>query len=80
MENIRYERSYLLDKGLHGEVYKVVNSSTGEECVMKKINTKKTDQAVFQNEVALMKKINILSSLYLVKYITSYVEKKNLNM
>ena len=54
------------------------NSSTGEECAMKVISTNNTNQDMFQNEVALMKKINTLSSPYLVKYITSYVRREKL--
>ena len=76
MENKGYERLEQLGEGSYSKVYKVRNSSTGEECVMKKISAKKTDQAMFQNEITLMKKINNLSSPYLVKYIESYVREK----
>jgi len=78
MENAGYEKLKKLGQGSYGKVYKVRNSSTGEECVMKIISTKKTDQAMFQNEVTLMKEINTLSSPHLVKYITSYVREKEL--
>jgi len=76
MKNKGYEKLEQLGQGAYSKVYKVKNSSTGEECVMKTINTKKTDQAMFQNEVAIMEKINTLSSPYFVRYITSYVREE----
>ena len=76
MENTEYVESEQLGEGCYGRVYEVKNNSTGEEYAMKKISTKKIDQAMFQNEVALMEKINNLSSPYLVKYIKSYVREE----
>jgi len=76
MENTGYEKLCIIGRGAYGKVYKVRNTSTGEECAMKTISAKYTDQATFQNEVALMEKINTLSSPYLVKYITSYVKEE----
>ena len=78
MESTGYEELGLLGQGSCSKVYKVRNISTGEECVMKIISTKKIDQVMFQNEVAIMEKINALSSSYFVKYITSYVREKEL--
>ena len=78
MENTEYGKPALLGKGSYGEVYKVRNNNTNKKYLMKTIGTKKVDQAMFQNEIALMKKINTLSSPYLVKYITSYVREKEL--
>jgi len=83
MGNRAYERVTPLGQGAFGRVYKTKDPSTGEECVMKTIpieeeTTAKKEEvkAMFQNEVALMKEINSLSSPYLVKYITSYVDEK----
>jgi len=78
MRNTGYEKLVILGQGSYGKVYKVRNKSTGEECVMKIINTKKIDQAMFQNKVTDMEKINTLSSPYLVKYITSYIREEKL--
>ena len=78
IEDTSYEKLALLGQGAHGRVYKVKKNSTGKEYVMKIIYTKKEDQTMFQNEVALMRKINTLSSPYLVKYIKSYTNKKEL--
>jgi len=76
MRNTGYKKLEYLGQGSYGKVYKVKSNSTGEECVMKEISAKKTDQTMFQNEVALMEKINNLSSPYLVKYIESYVREE----
>jgi len=76
MENTGYTKLAILGQGSYGRVHKVKNNSTGEECVMKTISTKKKDEAVFKNEVALMEKINTLSSPYLVKYLGSYVREE----
>jgi len=78
MEDIIYERIKPLGQGTHGRVYKVKDNETKKEYAMKIIYTNKEDQIMFQNEVAFMKKINTLSSPYLVKYITSYTNKKEL--
>jgi len=83
MGNTGYERLTLLGQGAFSRVYKTKDPRTGEECVMKTIpieekttGTKEPVQTTFQNEVALMKKINSLPSPYLVKYITSYVDER----
>ena len=74
--NAGYEKLALLRQESYGEVYKAKDNSTGKECIMKIISIKKADQIMFQKEVAFMKKINTLSSPYLVKYITSYVREE----
>ena len=78
MENTEYEKLALLSQGFYDKVYKTRNNNTDAECVMKIINIKRTGLKPFQNKVATMEKVNTLSSPYLVKYITSYVRKEEL--